>query len=120
MIHAPAMMMAAPTAASSSLHNYDTGSNIAVDESIPTTTAVAPPSSSIHHHHQLSPTIVSIHEEMNPSRRCSMEDCCVYAPPGTWGSPNNDMAYLAVYDGHGGRFIIIISFFLFINFTAVG
>jgi protein phosphatase len=54
----------------------------------------------ISHH---SPYLVSTHEEMNPSRRCSMEDCSVYHPPGTWESPDGDIAYLGVYDGHGGR-----------------
>jgi protein phosphatase len=32
-----------------------------------------------------------------------MEDCSVYHPPGTWESPDGDIAYLGVYDGHGGR-----------------
>ena len=50
-----------------------------------------------------SPVVVSSHEEMNPSRRSSMEDCSVYSPPGTWGAPDQDMAYLGVYDGHGGK-----------------
>ncbi len=49
-----------------------------------------------------SPSLVSSHEEMNPSKRSSMEDCSVYAAPGTWGAPDEDMAYLGVYDGHGG------------------
>ncbi|KAL3929808.1 MAG: hypothetical protein SGBAC_012045 [Bacillariaceae sp.] len=31
-----------------------------------------------------------------------MEDCCVYAKEGTWGGPPN-LAFLGVYDGHGGR-----------------
>lgn len=50
-----------------------------------------------------SPYLVSQHEEMNPSRRCSMEDCAVYHPPGTWDSPDDEIAYLGVYDGHGGK-----------------
>jgi serine/threonine protein phosphatase PrpC len=50
----------------------------------------------------VSPIMVSSHEEMNPSRRSAMEDCSVYAPPGTWDAPDEDMAYLGVYDGHGG------------------
>lgn len=55
----------------------------------------------------VSPVMVSSHEEMNPSRRSSMEDCSVYSPPGTWGAPDEDMAYLGVYDGHGGKWISI-------------
>jgi hypothetical protein len=51
-----------------------------------------------------SPVLVSIHEEMNPAKRSTMEDCCVYSAPGTWDAPDNDMAYLGVYDGHGGTF----------------
>lgn len=50
-----------------------------------------------------SPILVSSHEEMNPSRRSSMEDCSVYAAPGTWDAPDEDMAYLGIYDGHGGK-----------------
>jgi len=48
--------------------------------------------------------IVSCSEEMNPSRRCSMEDCTVYAPAGTWGAPDETISYLGVYDGHGGEY----------------
>ena len=44
---------------------------------------------------------VSTYEEMNPSRRNTMEDCHVVHGPGTWGGPPG-LAYLAVYDGHGG------------------
>ena len=50
----------------------------------------------------LSPSLVSYYEEMNPSRRSSMEDTCVYHPPSTWDAPDPDMAFLGVYDGHGG------------------
>mmetsp|Transcript_15472 Transcript_15472/g.38528 ORF Transcript_15472/g.38528 Transcript_15472/m.38528 type:complete len:390 (-) Transcript_15472:1468-2637(-) len=46
---------------------------------------------------------VSTFEEMNPSRRCSHEDCSLFYDAGTWGSPDPDMALLAVCDGHGGR-----------------
>mmetsp|Transcript_19826 Transcript_19826/g.48714 ORF Transcript_19826/g.48714 Transcript_19826/m.48714 type:complete len:300 (+) Transcript_19826:192-1091(+) len=49
-----------------------------------------------------SPRLVSICEEMNPSKRSTMEDCCVYAKEGTWDGPS-DVAFLGVYDGHGGR-----------------
>ena len=49
-----------------------------------------------------SPILVSTHEEMNPQRRSSMEDCTVYAAAGTWDAPDPTMAYLGLYDGHGG------------------
>jgi serine/threonine protein phosphatase PrpC len=45
---------------------------------------------------------ISIAEEMNPSRRNTMEDIHVVHIPGTWKYPN--MTYLGVYDGHGGEF----------------
>ena len=51
-----------------------------------------------------SPILVSTHEEMNPQRRSSMEDCTIYAPPGTWDAPDPTMAYLGLYDGHGGMY----------------
>lgn len=35
-----------------------------------------------------------------------MEDCCVIHQPGTWGCNDADVAYLGVYDGHGGRDIV--------------
>eukprot|EP00934_Nitzschia_sp_Nitz4_P004749 Nitzschia sp. Nitz4//scaffold328_size19456//7898//9144//NITZ4_008720-RA/size19456-processed-gene-0.21-mRNA-1//-1//CDS//3329547971//4739//frame0 len=50
-----------------------------------------------------SPILVAHCEEMNPSKRSSMEDCSVYSPPGTWEAPDPEMAYLGIYDGHGGR-----------------
>jgi len=43
---------------------------------------------------------------MNPSRRSSFEDCSIYAPSGTWNAPDENMAFLAVADGHGGRDIV--------------
>ena len=52
-----------------------------------------------------SPILVSTHEEMNPQRRSSMEDCTIYAPPGTWDAPDPTMAYLGLYDGHGGTMV---------------
>lgn len=57
---------------------------------------------------QLLPPIslVSTCEEMNPSRRSSFEDCSMYAPSGTWNCPDENMAFLAVADGHGGRDIV--------------
>jgi len=47
--------------------------------------------------------IISSAEEMNPSRRNTMEDCHVIHPAGTWGCNDPDMTYVAVYDGHGGK-----------------
>ena len=37
-----------------------------------------------------------------------MEDCAVYAAPGTWKAPDQDMAFLGLYDGHGGVSLFII------------
>ena len=42
---------------------------------------------------------VWVAEEMNPSRRCHMEDCAVVHHPGTWNAADPDLAYLGVYDG---------------------
>jgi len=50
--------------------------------------------------------ITSVAEEMNPSRRNTMEDCSVIYSPGTWGCDDGDMTYLAICDGHGGRDIV--------------
>lgn len=56
------------------------------------------------HFPSLSPiSLVSTCEEMNPSRRCTFEDCALYAPAGTWKVPDENMAFLAICDGHGGR-----------------
>ncbi len=46
--------------------------------------------------------LVSTAEEMNPSRRSTMEDCHVTLAPGSWNCPDPDMGYVGVYDGHGG------------------
>lgn len=49
---------------------------------------------------------VSVAEAMNPARRPQMEDVHIIHPAGQWpvsGTTLNDKAYLAVYDGHGGR-----------------
>ena len=43
---------------------------------------------------------------MNPSKRSSFEDCSIYAPAGSWNAPDENMAILAVVDGHGGRDIV--------------
>jgi serine/threonine protein phosphatase PrpC len=47
--------------------------------------------------------IVSSAEEMNPSRRATMEDCFVYFDAGEWNCNNPNLVYLGIYDGHGGR-----------------
>ncbi len=51
-------------------------------------------------------SLVSTCEEMNPSKRSSFEDCSMYAPSGTWNCPDENMAFLAIADGHGGRDIV--------------
>ena len=51
-------------------------------------------------------SLVSTCEEMNPSKRSSFEDCSMYAPSGTWNAPDENMAFLAIADGHGGRDIV--------------
>ncbi|KAL7554817.1 hypothetical protein ACHAWF_018334 [Thalassiosira exigua] len=50
-------------------------------------------------------TIASVAEEMNPSRRNTMEDAHAVHFPGTWDAPDPDAAFVGVYDGHGGRSI---------------
>jgi len=50
--------------------------------------------------------LTSCAEEMNPSRRNTMEDCHVTHSPGTWACNDAEMTYLAVCDGHGGRDIV--------------
>ena len=51
-------------------------------------------------------SLLSTCEEMNPSKRSSFEDCSIYAPSGTWNAPDENMAFLAIADGHGGRDIV--------------
>ena len=46
---------------------------------------------------------VSTYEEMNCKRRSTMEDCHVVCAPGTWRAPDPGLAFLGIYDGHGGR-----------------
>lgn len=46
---------------------------------------------------------MSVGEEMNPSRRHTMEDSHVVLEPGSWKSPDPNMTFMAVYDGHGGE-----------------
>jgi serine/threonine protein phosphatase PrpC len=64
-----------------------------------------PPPSNDHvanENHNAVVTLVSTASAMNPSRRCTMEDVHVYFPPNTWHCPDPHMAFLGVYDGHGG------------------
>jgi serine/threonine protein phosphatase PrpC len=70
--------------------------------------SLSSPSTDNDHQHQPRPQqkvilSVSTFEEMNPSRRSSHEDCSIYEEAGAWGSPDPDMALLAICDGHGGR-----------------
>ena len=67
--------------------------------------AIQPHSMQYHHAPPIYPPIslVSTCEEMNPQRRCSFEDCAVYAPANTWDAPDPNMAFLCICDGHGGR-----------------
>ena len=43
------------------------------------------------------------HEEMNPRRRCTMEDCYRVVPA---LGEDPTISYFGVYDGHGGRQIV--------------
>ena len=47
--------------------------------------------------------IVSVAEEMNPTRRNTMEDVHVVHCPGSWDAPDCTATFLSVMDGHGGR-----------------
>lgn len=47
--------------------------------------------------------IVSVAEEMNPTRRNTMEDVHVVHAPGSWDAPDCTATFLSVMDGHGGR-----------------
>jgi serine/threonine protein phosphatase PrpC len=47
--------------------------------------------------------IVSVAEEMNPTRRNTMEDVHVVHYPGSWDAPDCTATFLSVMDGHGGR-----------------
>lgn len=46
---------------------------------------------------------ISKAEAMNPSRRSTMEDVHVTHFPGEWGCNDDEMSFIGVYDGHGGR-----------------
>jgi hypothetical protein len=63
-----------------------------------------PVSSQLHVDDAFVSFTVSTAEAMNPTRRNTMEDRYVIHAPGTWNAPDPDMAYLAVYDGHGGKY----------------
>lgn len=47
--------------------------------------------------------LVSIAEEMNPTRRNTQEDVHVVHGAGSWGAPNVNATFIGVMDGHGGR-----------------
>lgn len=47
--------------------------------------------------------IVSVAEEMNPTRRNTMEDVHVVHAHGSWDAPDCTATFLSVMDGHGGR-----------------
>ena len=50
--------------------------------------------------------LISIAEEMNPTRRNTMEDVHVIHAPQTWTAPHPSASFIGVYDGHGGRLIV--------------
>ena len=50
--------------------------------------------------------MISTAEEMNPTRRNTMEDVHVHHAPSTWDAPDSNATYVGVYDGHGGRGIV--------------
>mmetsp|Transcript_13021 Transcript_13021/g.20101 ORF Transcript_13021/g.20101 Transcript_13021/m.20101 type:complete len:388 (+) Transcript_13021:80-1243(+) len=50
--------------------------------------------------------IISIAEEMNPTRRNTMEDVHVIHAPQTWDAPHPSASFIGIYDGHGGRLIV--------------
>lgn len=45
-------------------------------------------------------------EEMNPNRRNTMEDCCRVHDFSSKSFGGDDLAYIGIYDGHGGRDIV--------------
>jgi serine/threonine protein phosphatase PrpC len=50
--------------------------------------------------------LISTAEEMNPTRRNTMEDVhCIHGPQ-TWAAPHPMASFIGVYDGHGGRLIV--------------
>jgi serine/threonine protein phosphatase PrpC len=50
--------------------------------------------------------LISTAEEMNPTRRNTMEDVHVIHAPQTWGAPHPSASFVGIYDGHGGRLIV--------------
>ncbi|KAL7453006.1 hypothetical protein ACHAWC_004701 [Mediolabrus comicus] len=50
--------------------------------------------------------LISTAEEMNPTRRNTMEDVHVIHAPNTWSAPHPSASFIGVYDGHGGRLIV--------------
>ena len=53
-----------------------------------------------------STMLISVAEEMNPTRRNTMEDAHVIHAPQTWSAPCPSASFIGVYDGHGGRLIV--------------
>mmetsp|Transcript_29847 Transcript_29847/g.50925 ORF Transcript_29847/g.50925 Transcript_29847/m.50925 type:complete len:362 (+) Transcript_29847:116-1201(+) len=49
---------------------------------------------------------ISTAEEMNPTRRNTMEDVHVIHAPQSWGAPHPSASFIGIYDGHGGRLIV--------------
>src|SRR6056300_1745320 len=50
--------------------------------------------------------LISTAEEMNPTRRNTMEYVHVIHAPITWSAPHPSASFIGVYDGHGGRLIV--------------
>ena len=50
--------------------------------------------------------LISTAEEMNPTRRNTMEDVHVIHAPQSWGAPHPSASFIGIYDGHGGRLIV--------------
>jgi hypothetical protein len=60
--------------------------------------------------------IISRAEEMNPTRRSTMEDRCVIHMPGEWNAPDPNMTYVGIYDGHGGTFWYTYIFLVYLGY----
>ncbi|KAL7493057.1 hypothetical protein ACHAWT_002858 [Skeletonema menzelii] len=50
--------------------------------------------------------LISTAEEMNPTRRNTMEDVHVIHAPQKWDAPHPMASFIGIYDGHGGRLIV--------------
>lgn len=62
---------------------------------------------------------ISVGEEMNPTRRNTMEDSHVVLSPGTWNSPDPNMTYISVHDGHGGTKRVLLMLLLLVSFVVL-